>query len=281
MLALVLVCIAASIVLLVMAVFPLFIKVGEQWRFQKEQVVEKELDKMFETKSVKSVMMFYYIFPPALAIVGYIAFNNVVAAVAGVALGLFVPNFILRMRESKRRMQFNGQILDGIMILSSALKGGLSLLQALEVLQEEMPAPISQEIGLVVRENKMGVSLEESLKHLDKRMKLPDLTLVVNSIAVARETGGDLTKVFSRLSTTIRDNRKLKDNIRTLTLQGRMQGIIMSALPFLFTYWVYSFNKEHFDIMLKSETGRMLLIVAVVLQVVGMFLIRKFSAINI
>ena len=88
-------------------------------------------------------------------------------------------------------------------------------------------------------------------------------------------------KVLSRLTTTIRDNRKLKDSIKTLTLQGRLQGIIMSALPFMFVWWVINFNKKHFDIMFQNDTGRMLLIAAVVLQIIGMFLIRKFSIIKI
>ena len=104
---------------------------------------------------------------------------------------------------------------------------------------------------------------------------------MVNSILVARETGGDLTKVFSRLSVTIRDNRKLKDSVKTLTLQGRLQGMIMSVLPILFISWVLTFNRQHFDIMLNSQIGRMLLFAALFLQVAGMILIRKFSTIKV
>jgi tight adherence protein B len=185
------------------------------------------------------------------------------------------------MRIAKRKAKFSYQLLDAINLLSSSLKGGLSLLQALEVVVEEMPPPISQELGLVVRENKMGITLEESLNRLYKRLQIEDLRLVINSVLVARETGGDLTKVFSRLSVTIRDNRKLQENIKTLTLQGKMQAAIMSFLPFLFVGWVITVNKNHFDVMLKSDMGRMLLILAVVLQLGGMFLIKKFSVIKI
>jgi len=157
---------------------------------------------------------------------------------------------VIKIMEKKRVEKFAGQLVDGLMVISSALKGGLSLLQALEVLVEEMPPPISQEFGLILRENKIGLTLEESLRRLNGRLKLEELGLMINSVLVARETGGDLTKVFSRLATTIRDNRKLKENIRTLTLQGRLQGIIMSLLPFVFAWWVMTTNKEHFDIML-------------------------------
>jgi len=154
-------------------------------------------------------------------------------------------------------------------------------LQGLEVLVEEMPAPINQELGLVIRENKMGIPLEECLNRLNKRLNIDELGLVVNALLVARQTGGELPKVFSRLTVTIRDNRKLKESIKTLTLQGRLQGLIMSILPFAFVAWVLSVNKHHFDIMLETDTGRMLLILAVILQCCGMILIRIFSIIHV
>jgi len=107
------------------------------------------------------------------------------------------------------------QLLDGINLMSSSLKGGLSLLQAVEVVLKRCLPPISQEFVYVIRENKIGVSFEDSLAHLKERMLLRSLTFDRKfSILVARETGGDLTKVFSRLSVTIRDNNKLKENIK-------------------------------------------------------------------
>ena len=127
----------------------------------------------------------------------------------------------------------------------------------------------------------MGVSMDESLRRLYDRMKIEELGFLVSSLLVAREAGGDLTKVLSRLATTIRDNSKLKEKVKTLTLQGRMQGIIMSVLPILFIGWVITFNRNHFDVMLNSDTGRLLLIVAAVLQIVGMILIYRFSKIKI
>jgi tight adherence protein B len=199
----------------------------------------------------------------------------------GALIGLAIPNFMLKMRIKRRIKKFNDQLLDAINMLASCLKGGLSLLQGFEVLVEEMPPPISQEFGLVVRENKMGIALEESLVRLNKRMNLEELGLIVNALLVARETGGELTKVFSRLSITIRDTHKLKENIKTLTLQGRMQGLIMSFLPIVFVGWVLSVNKHHFDIMLNNDIGRMLLVAAVIMQICGMILIRMFSEIKI
>ena len=271
----------AAVILLAVGMFPFLSSKFGGWHVKREQAIARETDKSFYDKGPERIMRLQFILPLILGILAFIFSQSFLIAIFGVVFGLFVPSLLLKIRAGQRRNKFNNQILDAIMVLSSSLKGGLSLLQALEVLAEEMPVPMSQEIGLVVRENKMGVSLEDCLVHLNKRMDMEELRLVVNSILVARETGGDLTKVLARLSITIRDNRKLKDSIKTLTLQGRLQGIIMSALPFLFVWWVLMFNRKHFDIMLNSQQGRVLLIIAVVLQIVGMILIKKFSTIKV
>lgn len=281
MLLIIILLICCSIGMITLSLFPMLIESLQTWRVRKEKTLEKQLDKLFYEKSPKQIIRLYFILPPITGIMGFLFFKSPIFIAVGALLGLFIPNLILKIRDARRRQKFNNQLLDAIMILSSSLKGGLSLLQALEVLVEEMPSPMSQEVGLVVRENKMGVTLEDSLRRLSNRMDMEELELVVNSILVARETGGDLTKVFSRLATTIRDRRKLTDSIKTLTLQGRMQGMIMSVLPILFITWVMTFNRHHFDIMLNSQTGRGLLILAAVLQVVGMVLIRKFSTIRV
>ncbi|MDD5130702.1 MAG: type II secretion system F family protein [Candidatus Omnitrophica bacterium] len=273
--------ILCSIILISFSLLPVIVQKIQSWQQQKEVVLAKEMDEMFYDKSPKNIVMLYYILPLAFGIGGYVFLQSQIFMIFGVIIGVAIPNFILKARYKMRIKKFNDQLLDAINMLSSCIKGGLSLLQGLEVLVEEMPAPISQELGLVVRENKMGIPLEECLSRLNKRLNIDELGLVVNALLVARETGGELTKVFSRLTVTIRDNRKLRESIQTLTMQGRMQGAIMSFLPIGFVFWVLSVNKSHFDIMFSSDIGRMLLIVAVVLQVVGMFLIKKFSTINI
>lgn len=272
--------ILASVLLIIYSILPRFLDKMKSWQDKRELVMAKEMDNMFFENNPAGLKKLYLFMPVALGIGGYVIFQNFIFAVVGVAIGVAVPNFMIKMRIARRKAKFADQLLDAINLLSSSLKGGLSLLQALEVVVEELPPPVSQEFGLVVRENRMGVTFEETLERLKKRMDIEELGLIVNSVLVARETGGDLTKVLSRLSVTIRDNRKLKENIKTLTLQGRMQGMIMSFLPILFVLWVVSVNKNHFDVMLKNDIGRMLLIIAVILQVVGMFLIKKFSTIK-
>ena len=270
-----------SVCLISQQIIPLLI--GRLHRAQAKNVsqAEKQLDEMFVVVKPERLFLYYTLSPLILGGLAFFVFNSIAPALIAAGIGFILPAFIIRLMERQRRHKFLSQLVDGLMVISSSLKGGLSLLQAIEVLVEEMPAPISQEFGLVLRENKIGVTLEDSFKRLNERLKLEELGLLINSVLVARETGGDLTKVFSRLSSSIRDNHKLKESIRTLTLQGRLQGMIMSILPFIFVWWVLTFNRQHFDIMLNSEQGRMLLFIAGGLQILGIFLIHKFSTIRI
>ncbi len=267
--------------LLASQVIPLFLKRMESPMDKRVGRAAKQLDVMFVHIERDTLLLMYSLPPLVLGGLGLIFFRNLVLLFFGSVIGLILPTMVIKIMQYRRKARFQKQLIDGVQVLSSSLKGGLSLLQAIEVVAEELPPPISQEFGLVIRENKMGITLEESLTSLNARMSLEELELLVNSILVAKETGGDLTKVLSRLTTTIRDNQKLKENIKTLTLQGRLQAIIMSLLPIIFSALVYSFNNHHFDIMFESDMGRLLLFVAVILQLLGMFLIHKFSIINI
>jgi tight adherence protein B len=112
-------------------------------------------------------------------------------------------------------------------------------------------------------------------------MRSEDTDLIISSILVARETGGDLTKVFSRLIGTIRDRMEIKEMTSTLTLQGRIQGIIMSLIPVIFVVVITKFNPDHFKTFLNDEVGRGLLMLAGFMQLMAFIFIKKFSTVKI
>jgi len=127
----------------------------------------------------------------------------------------------------------------------------------------------------------MGVSFEEALLHLKKRMHSEDLDLIVTAMSIARETGGQLPAVFSKLVFTIKERQTLRGKVAALTIQAKLQGLIMSLLPVIFVIVVYRFNPEHFQFLLKDSLGRMLLAYAVFSQIVGGILIFKFSQVEV
>jgi len=254
-----------------------------KYKQSQQKRVAKVTDKLEDSFIFleKNKVTFLTISPLLFSGIFFLLFRNAFGLLVGFIIGFSAPGIVTAIIKHRRIKAFEGQLVDSLMILSSSLKGGLSLIQAIEALCEEMPPPISQEFNLVLKENKWGVSLEESLRKLRTRMPLESVNLLVSSVLVARETGGELTRVFSRLTDTIRDNLKLKEKISTLTLQGRMQGIVMSILPIAFAFFITKQNPEHFDIMWENEMGRKLLVAAVLMQIIGMLLIKKVSTLRV
>ena len=262
------------------------LKAFSEWRLRSIEHQKSNLKDMMLFIDPKKLVMLNTVCPIASTVgfglfIGINLGSYVLGMIVGLVIGFLIPSIIIKKMVVDRKNKFRAQISDGLMILSSCLKGGLSLLQAIEALVEELPPPISQEFGIILRENKMGMSLEESFEKLNKRLPSEELNLLTTAILVARETGGDITKLFATLINTIRVKIKLMDNIKTLSMQGRIQGIVMSALPIVFVFMVYSFNPRYFDVMLSNPTGRLLLVYAVASEVVGAFLIRVFGRMNI
>jgi len=262
-------------------IYPLIQRKLEDWQKKRVDQITPKLDNMFMNVSLPKLILFDILSPAILGTACFIVFRSAIAALIGGVFGLGIPFLVIRQMEKTRRNKFNQQLVDSLMVLSGSLRAGLSLLQSFEVLTEEMPPPISQEFSLVLRENRIGIPLEVSLGNLKKRIPTDDLDLILTAILVARETGGDLTETFNQLIFTIRERSKLLGRLNALTVQARLQGIIMGVLPIAFAAFVYTTNPRFFDIMLKNETGRFLLGLAFVLEILGAFFIKKFSKVDI
>jgi len=250
---------------------------------RRAEVLAKRMDDMFIRVKKKNTVLLYAAAPFILALAGFLfapAQARLVGVLAGAVLGFLFPSFYIRFLAGQRKRKFYSQLIDALLMMNSALKGGLSLLQAMEVVADEMPEPISQEFAILIGENKMGVSLEASFDRLYFRMGSPALQQFISAVLLARETGGNLPVIFNRIIQTIRENRKIQQNIETLTIQGKIQGFVMSMLPIAFAFFVYSTNPHYFDVMVESNLGRNLLFLAGALQIVGTFLILKFSKIG-
>ena len=272
--------VSAAVLLLTWLVYetiiPFLIEKYNRSQEEKAAKLTAELEEAFVFWEKKRMVVLYFA-PLIFAGIGFLLSRHIAGIIIGFLIGLSFPDIMAKITKMRRMQTIQGQLVDTAVMLSSSLKAGLSFLQAIEVVGEEMPPPISHEFKLVLKENKLGVSLEESLRSLRKRIPLEEMNLMISSILIARESGGELPKVLMRLTTTIRDNLKLKEKVATLTLQGKLQGLIMMFLPFIFAYFVYKQNPGHFDIMFETPVGKTLIIVAVSLQIIGMFLIHKIS----
>lgn len=231
----------------------------------------KKLSQLFVLAPFAFMAGAYFFSPEKLRYAGVII---------GLTLGILFPTIYINMKSRKTRDKFHNQLIDALMIMSSSFRGGLSLVQALEAVVEEMPDPIRKEFEIVLGENKMGVSLEEALYHLYNRMPSTAMQQMITAILLARETGGNLPAIFNRIVNNIRETKKIQQNLDTLTIQGKLQGGIMSLLPVMFGFVIYSANRRVFENFIESDTGRTMFIIAVVLQIIGAFLVIKISTLK-
>lgn len=269
------------VTILAYALYPKAEQTLRLWQQKRVKKVTPKLDDMFLDISARKLLLLDIVIPLVCAAAAFFITKIFWIGILSAFAGLIIPNIIVKQLGNIRRQRFASQLVDGLMLLSGSLKAGLSLIQAFEALVEEMPAPISQEFSLVVRENRMGVPLEECLAKLKKRMRCEELDMIVTVILVARETGGDLTAIFSNLVLTIRERSRLQGRVKALCTQGSLQGKIMMVLPLVFGYGVYKLDPSFFKGLLQDPHGQMLLSYAVVSEIIGAILIARLSKIEI
>lgn len=269
-----------SIGLLSYALIPVVaVQAGELNKKRNQQFL-RQMDRTLQEDDVQKAYRLYAIGPVALAIAGVILAPpelRFIGAIVGVVCGLLIPRMWIGQLIAKRRSKFNDQMMDALMIMSSSFRGGLSLVQAFETVVDEMPDPIRYEFSIVLGENKMGVSLDETLARLYKRMPSTGLQQMITAILLSRETGGNLPAIFSRIVQSIRERKKVELNLQTLTVQGKLQAVVMTGLPLLFIGAVSSSNKAFFDPMLKTPMGHKAIILCVVLWTLGAVSVVKIS----
>jgi tight adherence protein B len=165
--------------------------------------------------------------------------------------------------------------------LASSLRAGTSLQIALDIAIRETPAPLSQELSVVVREQRLGLALEDSLETMAARLKLEEVELVVSAMTIARDVGGNLAETLDRLAATLRAKAIMEGKIRALTSQGKLQGLIVGLLP-VFLMLVLSYMQH--DAMMPlfhSLLGYGVLGVIGILEVIGFLMIRKIVTIDV
>lgn len=192
----------------------------------------------------------------ALAIAGiaYFVFDlNLVLVTLLFIVGLRVPRMYVGFAANRRLHAFEGQLSDTLNLWVNALRSGYSVLQGMEAIATELPPPVSREFERVVQEVRLGLSLNQALANMLRRMPSEDLDLIITAVNIQREVGGNLAEILDIISYTIRERVRIKGEIRTLTAQGRLTGWIISLLPIGLAVVLYSINPEYGGQMLVNE----------------------------
>ena len=196
-------------------------------------------------------------------------------ALLGGGLGVAALWSWVLFRVQKRKNSFIEQLGDSLNTISNALRAGYSFQQAMDVVAKEMEPPISQEFAQVAREVNMSVPLDAALEAMNRRVESRDFDLVVTAVLIHREVGGNLAQILDTISDTLSERIRMKREINSLTAQGRLSATILVAMPFVIGLFLYVFKEEQIMLLFTEPVGRMALALSLVLEVIGIFVIRR------
>ena len=188
---------------------------------------------------------------------------------------------LARYLDGKRREKFNRQLPEALATMSNALRAGFSISQAFDSVVEQGEKPMCEEFAILQQQLKIGMSFEDALESLSQRVGSDDLTLVTTAILISRKTGGNVTEIFDKISDTIRGRMRIERKVKTLTAQGRLQGVVVSLMPLFLGLIMTLIKPEMMIPFLTSLTGILSLLVVCALIFVGWMMIRKIIKIDI
>lgn len=213
--------------------------------------------------------------------VAYLLTRQVVAAVLACVVCFFAPRWYIAFLRGRRLRAFNDQLGDTINLMVNSLRAGYSVMQAMGAVAQEMGTPISTEFGRVGQEVQLGLTLEQALSNMLRRVPSDDLDMMITAINVQREVGGNLAEVLDSISHTIRERIRIKGEIRALTAQSRYSGYMVAMVPIVLAVVIYLIQPEFMSLLFTERCGWIMLGVAVVGIVAGFVVIGKIVDIDV
>jgi tight adherence protein B len=220
-----------------------------------------------------------------VALVGFVISRfSIFFAIISAGVGAYLPSVYVKMSQRTRLKKFDNQLGDMLNLMVNGLRAGFSTLQAMEAVSRELPSPICDEFRRVVQEMQLGISMDDALEHLLRRINSEDLDLVITAINVQREVGGNLAEILDTISYTIRERVRIKGEISALTAQGRATAWVIAALPIVLVLLLFLLNREYVMQFFNPETrscGIPILVLAGIMVVSGFIATQKIVAIDI
>lgn len=215
------------------------------------------------------------------ALFGYILVESFVGMLAGGLIGYVAPFLIIRHLERKRTDRLEAQLVDGITTMASAVRAGLNLIQAMEILVRNHSGPIRQEFAQLLREYQMGLDFNQAMRNAANRIGSSNYRLLFTALEMHRLRGGDVGQSLDRISESIREIQRLEGKLDAITAQGRFQAWMMAVMPLAFMVILYLIDSEGVMLLFTEPLGRIMLLAVGILILLGWLWIRKIMTVDI
>lgn len=194
-----------------------------------------------------------------------------------VPVGGVIPFVLIKRKQKSRVKQFDEQLSDALMIACSSLRSGLSFTQAMEAIAKDMADPIAYEFRIVLSEMNMGTSMDDALERLNTRINSQYLPLMVSSVLIQRQTGGNLSSILEGIANAIKEKMKLKQELKASTASGKTTGLMVGSMPVVLCVLFLLINREFIMPLFVTPTGHKFIIVACVLEFLCFIAVKKIT----
>ncbi|MDK2821780.1 MAG: tight adherence protein [Clostridia bacterium] len=200
----------------------------------------------------------------------------VMAVVGGIGPFLYIK------RKKKLRIEYiNSQLGDCLTVMTNSLRAGYSLQQTMDLVSREMTGPLAMEFYKTLREINFGTPIEKALENLARRVESKDIDLMITAVLIQRQIGGNLAEILDNISHTLRERIRITGEIKTLTAQGRISGLIIGLIaPVIFSILLI-INPDYINVLLEKQIGLYILFGGIISELVGVVLIKKIVNIEV
>jgi tight adherence protein B len=220
-----------------------------------------------------------------LAAIGfYVAYQfggNIMLAAGIAAIAAAVPFLYLLNKRQKRTAKFQSQLPEALDMIARSMRAGHAFTTGMRMAADEFGDPLGPEFAYTMDEINFGVSVPDALENLLDRVDCSDLNFFVVAVILQRETGGNLAEVMEKIAHLIRERFKLLDRIQTLSAEGKLSAAILTAIPFVVAGMVYTMNRKYIMILVTEPAGRILILGAIILMLIGFYVMRRIIRIKV
>ncbi len=227
--------------------------------------------------SVQMFWLFSILF--GCAVFGVIMFGAnqppMMAGAAGFAAMRGVPRWVVQYIRKRRQDKFLLEFANAIDVMVRGIKAGLPVNDTLQIIATEASDPVAPEFAEVVEGQKIGITIDQGIERMYERVPLQEVNFLGIVLAIQAKTGGNLSEALGNLSNVLRDRKKMKAKIRSVSQEAKSSAAIIGALPFLIMIALYILRPDYISILFTDELGKMMLTGCAVWMSLGVLVMRK------
>jgi tight adherence protein B len=247
--------------------------------------VVQKLEHLLDQANISHPVGYYLLLTLLFAACGFMAGSlltvNFLISVLLACGASTMPFLYVYSRKSQRMSKFERQLPDALDLIVRALKAGHAFSAGIRMVADEFEDPVGTEFGKTMDEINFGVGVSEALINLTNRVDCPDLKFFVVSVIIQKETGGNLAEILEKISHLIRERFRFNGRVRVLSSEGKLSAVVLISLPFLISLYMFIVNPHFIEPLLNDPIGKVLMVVAAVMMVIGSLVMKKMITIKV